>query len=95
MAQKTTTTELVAAIAAAAGSTKAEAQAFLDAFKAVATDALKEGKEVHVAGLGAWKPKKRDARLGRNPATGASIEIAASTGVSFAAAKALKDALNG
>lgn len=95
MAQKTTTTELVAAIAAAANTTKSEAQTFLDAFKAVATTALAEDKEVQIAGLGTLKPKHLKAREGRNPATGAPIQIMASTGVSFSPAKALKDALNG
>jgi len=94
MAQKTTTTELVAAIAAAACTTKADAQTFLDAFKAVTTTALAEDKEVQIAGFGTLKPKHRAARLGRNPATGESIQIDASTGVSFTPAKALKDALN-
>lgn len=95
MAQKTTTTELIAAIAAATGFAKADTQTFLDAFKAVTTTALAEGKEVQIAGLGTLKPKHRAARQGRNPATGESIQIAASTGVGFTPAKALKDALNG
>lgn len=95
MAQKTTTTELIAAIAAAADTTKAEAQTFLDAFKAVTTDSLKSDKEVLIAGLGTFKPKHMAARKGRNPATGETMQIAASNGVSFSAAKALKDALNG
>ncbi|WP_323790108.1 HU family DNA-binding protein [Thalassovita sp.] len=94
MAQKTTTTELIAAIAAATDTTKTEAQTFLDAFKAVTTTALHEGKEVQIASFGTLKPKNRAARMGRNPATGESIQIAASTGVSFTPAKALKDALN-
>jgi len=94
MAQKTTTTELIAAIAAAADTTKADAQAFLDAFRAVTTTALSEGKEVQIAGFGTIKPRHRKGRMGRNPATGAPVEILASTGVGFTAAKALKDALN-
>lgn len=95
MAQKTTTTELVAAIAAATGFAKADTQTFLDAFKAVTTDSLKSDKEVQIAGLGTLKPKHRAPRLGRNPSTGESMQIAASTGVGFTPAKALKDALNG
>ena len=94
MAQKTTTTELIAAIAAATDTTKTEAQTFLDAFKAVTTTALKEDKEVQVAGFGTLKPKHLKARKGRNPATGETIEIAASNGATFSPAKALKDALN-
>jgi nucleoid DNA-binding protein len=94
MAQKTTTTELVAAIAAAADTSKAEAQAFLDAFKAVTTESLKTGNHVQIAGLGVIKPVHRKGRTGRNPATGEAMEIMASIGVGFTPAKALKEALN-
>ncbi len=94
MAQKTTTTDLIAAMAAAACTTKAEAATLLDAFKAVTADSLKSGKEVQIAGFGTLKPRHRAARDGRNPATGEAIQIAASVGVGFTPAKALKDALN-
>ena len=47
------------------------------------------------AGFGKFKVSERAAREGRNPATGATIQIAASKGLSFSAAKAVKDRLNG
>ncbi|MEO7917766.1 MAG: HU family DNA-binding protein [Dokdonella sp.] len=56
--------------------------------------ALSQGDEVSIAGFGTFKANKRAARTGRNPSTGASIEIAASTVPAFKAALALKKAVN-
>ena len=56
-------------------------------------DHLKAGKRVRIGGLGIIEVKNRPARMGRNPATGQSIQIAASKKVAFRAAKELKDAL--
>ena len=58
-----------------------------------ARDALMDGKEVTLHGIGKLKPVAKPARKGRNPATGKEIEIPAKTGVKFSAAKALKDAV--
>ena len=60
----------------------------------VVTSALKGDNEVTLVGFGTFKAKKREARTGRNPRTGESIQIAASVVPSFKAGKAFKDALN-
>ena len=60
----------------------------------VVTNALKSDNEVTLVGFGTFKAKNRDARTGRNPRTGESIQIKASTVPSFKAGKAFKDALN-
>jgi len=62
-------------------------------FLGESSDALARGEEVDLHGFGKFKPKERAARQGRNPQTGEIITIAASKGVGFAAAKALKDRL--
>lgn len=61
----------------------------LDALGEVAGEELASGGEVPLPGLGKLKGKPRQARKGRNPRTGAEIDIPASMGVSFAAGKAL------
>jgi DNA-binding protein HU-beta len=57
-------------------------------------DALVAGEAVRVSGLGTFNVAARPAREGRNPRTGAAIQIAASKAVRFHAGKAVKDALN-
>ncbi len=75
--------------------TKSQAKTIVDGvFKAIA-DAAKGGDEINVPGFGKFKVKETPARDGRNPATGATIKIAASRKLTFGPAKALKDALNG
>ena len=56
-------------------------------------EAVARGDEVSLAGFGKFKRQERAAREGRNPSTGESIQIAASSGVVFTPAKALKDRL--
>jgi DNA-binding protein HU-beta len=85
--------ELVAAIAEQAGLTNADAGAALDAFVGQIKDALKKGERVAIAGFGSFSLGHRAARTGRNPQTGASIQIAASNTARFKAGKALKDAI--
>lgn len=76
------------------GITKADARKHVDhVFHAIAQAASK-GEEVSIAGFGKFKVKSSAAREGRNPATGATINIAASKKLGFAPAKALKDHLN-
>jgi DNA-binding protein HU-beta len=65
----------------------------VDAVFAAITDAAKKGEEVSLPGFGKFKVQAKPARTGRNPSTGATIQIAASKKLSFQAAKALKDAL--
>lgn len=94
MTSKTTTSDLIDAVAAATGYPKNEVDRVIQAFTAVVTTSLNDGKPVAVTRLGTFKPTHRDARMGRNPSTGEEIQIKASNGASFSAAKALKDALN-
>ena len=86
--------EFISAIADASGASKAEATAQVEATVSVITNTLKNGQEVAIAGFGTFKSKRREARQGRNPRTGESIQIQASNVPSFKAGKALKDALN-
>jgi DNA-binding protein HU-beta len=58
------------------------------------TDSLKQSEQVVLVGFGTFAVKERAARTGRNPQTGAPIEISAARIPSFKAGKALKDALN-
>ncbi len=73
--------------------TKTQAKALVDAVFAAITEAAKKGEEVSLPGFGKFKVQAKPARTGRNPSTGATIQIAASKKLSFQAAKALKDAL--
>jgi DNA-binding protein HU-beta len=87
--------DLAELIAGEQGLTKADARKLVDAvFDAVATAATK-GDEVSINGFGKFKVKESAAREGRNPATGETIQIAASKKLGFSAAKAVKDKLNG
>jgi DNA-binding protein HU-beta len=87
-------TELIDVIASAADLSKADAGRALDAVVDSITDTLTKGDQVALVGFGTFSVKQRNARAGRNPQTGATIQIAASTVPSFKAGKALKDAVN-
>ena len=87
-------TDLIDAIASAADLSKADAGRALDAVVDSITDSLKKGDPVSLVGFGTFQVKPRAAREGRNPQTGATIQIAASHQPSFKAGKALKDAVN-
>ncbi len=86
--------DLIDAIAAGAGLSKAEAGRALDATTAAITNALKSGQSVSMVGFGTFSVKHRAARSGRNPRTGETIQIKASNNPGFKAGKALKDAVN-
>ena len=86
--------ELIAAVAAEANITKAEANKALDALTSSVTKALKKGDSVTLIGFGTFKVSQRAARTGRNPQTGKELKIAARKAPGFTAGKALKDALN-
>ena len=85
--------ELVDAIAASAGLTKADAGRALDGMLDAVTGALKKGDKVTLVGFGTFGVSKRAARIGRNPQTGAEVKIAARNAVTFKAGQALKDAV--
>ena len=86
--------ELIDAISADSGLSKAEAGRALDGFTSAITNALKGGNTVSMVGFGTFSVKHREARDGRNPRTGETIKIKASNNPSFKAGKALKDAVN-
>lgn len=87
--------ELIDAIAESADISKAAAGRAIDAVVESVTNALKEGDQVTLIGFGTFSVKERAARTGRNPQTGAEIQIAAAKIPSFKAGKGLKDAVNG
>jgi len=86
--------DLVDAIAATAGLSKADAGRALDALVKTVTKTLKKGGTVSLVGFGTFSVRKRAARTGRNPRTGETIKIKASKNPAFKAGKALKDAVN-
>ncbi|OTG82595.1 DNA-binding protein HU [Acinetobacter sp. ANC 5054] len=85
--------ELIDAIAENGGLSKADAGKALDATIAAVTSALKAGDTVTLVGFGTFSVKERAARTGRNPQTGATLEIKASKVPSFKAGKGLKDSV--
>lgn len=86
--------EMADHIAEQHGMEKKTAKAVVEAiFEAVRESAVK-GDEVSIPGFGKFKIAAREARTGRNPATGETIQIAASKKLAFSPAKQLKDALN-
>ncbi|MSR22369.1 MAG: HU family DNA-binding protein [Gemmatimonadetes bacterium] len=89
--------ELVDALATAAGMTKSDAGRAIDALFAtdsgVIAKALKKGSRVQITGFGTFETKNRKARTGRNPRTGQTIKIAATRTPGFRSGKGLKDAV--
>ena len=89
-----TKNELVGKVAAEAGVSAAEAEAVVGALFTTITEAAKAGDKVAWSGFGTFQAKARPAREGRNPATGATIQIPATMVLHFGAAPGLKAALN-
>lgn len=85
--------DLVDKVHATIGCTKADAERAVEAIIATITDTLKRGEEISIAGLGIFEAKVRAGRMGRNPRTGATIQIKAMKVPKFRASKTLKDAL--
>ena len=81
--------ELIAKIAEDAGVTKTQANTALDSFVEAVTKTLKGGGKVTLVGFGTFTVSKRKARKGRNPQTGAEINIKARRVASFKAGKEL------
>jgi DNA-binding protein HU-beta len=75
------------------GGTRADAERAVETTIDSIVSSLKSGNEVSIAGLGIFSAKTRNARTGRNPRTGETIEIPAMRVPKFRAAKALKDAV--
>lgn len=91
----TTQAELLAAVSKDAGVSQADAGKMLDALVKNIHKSLIGGEDVRISNLGVFDTAERAERDGRNPATGATIKIAASKAVRFRVSKPLKDAVNG
>ncbi len=87
--------ELREAIATKSGLTAKDAEAALDAVLETVVSTVAGGDKVTIAGFGTFEPRERSARTGRNPQTGESIEIAASTTPGFKPAAGFKTAVKG
>lgn len=87
-------TELIEAIASRTDMTKTDVDKVISSLVDVITDALAGGDKVSLKGFGIFEVRARDARIGRNPRTGETMEIAASKVPAFKASSALKKAVN-
>lgn len=87
-------TELIEHVAKHADISKAAAARAVDSMTGAIRLALKKGGSVSIVGFGSFVSRKRAARTGRNPRTGATLKIRASYTVAFRPGKAFKDALN-
>ncbi len=87
--------DLKGAVASKTDMSKADASKMITALFDSIQDTLRQGDKVAIPGFGTFEVSDRPARQGRNPQTGATIEIAASKAAKFKAGKGLKDALNG
>ncbi len=86
--------EFINATAEKLGTTKKEARATLDKVFEVFEDALVEGKKVPVGDIGKLQVRERAARKGRNPQTGAELDIPASKNIAFKAGKHGRELVN-
>ncbi|MCH8836388.1 MAG: HU family DNA-binding protein [Candidatus Marinimicrobia bacterium] len=87
--------DVVAAVARRSGISKASADDAVGAVFGAITDALRKGEDVRLVGFGTFSTRRRAARPGRNPRTGETIQIPASTQPKFKPGRPLKDAVNG
>lgn len=86
--------ELIKRVADATGVSRKDVEAVVKAVGVEVQAALREDGEASLPGIGKLKAKRREARTGRNPATGKSVEIAAKTAVKLTASKDLTAAIN-
>jgi DNA-binding protein HU-beta len=89
-----TQAQFFAAVADGAQVSKAQVRSVFDAVEDVVKKSLKPGGKIPLGGLGAVKLVDRKARMGRNPATGEPIKIAAKRVIKMTPAKAMKDIFN-
>lgn len=85
--------ELIGAVASKSEISKKDVEKVINAFTNVVADALVDGDKVQLVGFGTFEVVERAERMGRNPATGEAMTIAASKSPKFKAGKALKDAV--
>ncbi|BBF82702.1 HU family DNA-binding protein [Asticcacaulis excentricus] len=88
------TSDLIDKIATEHGVTKTAAKAIVDTIFGSILEAAVLGQEVNFPSFGKFKVQDKPAREGRNPSTGATIQIAASKKLVFQPGKAVKDRLN-
>ena len=88
------TAELADKVAAEHNLGKAEAKRMVETVLSTIAHTTSQGEEVSLGGFGKFKVNERAARQGRNPATGAAIEIAASRKLAFTPAKQVRDRMN-
>jgi DNA-binding protein HU-beta len=93
--KKMSKTQLATELAEATGTNKKTASAFLESLTSIAYRETKKPGEFVIPGLGKFVKKQTKARIGRNPATGAEIQIPAKTVLRFRVAKAAKDSIIG
>lgn len=84
--------ELIKHVAEKSKVTQKQAESVLNVLIETIQDTLRTGGELSLTDLGKFSTKRREAKMGRNPATGATIEIPAKSVPQFSAAKALRDA---
>ena len=87
--------ELVQEISKKAKVTQKDAAEVLNAIMSTIEKTVAKGKKVTLVGFGTFEARKRAARTGRNPQTGAAIKIAAKTAPVFTAGKKFKDVVDG
>jgi DNA-binding protein HU-beta len=85
--------QLIDAMSAKAGLSKADAKKALDAYVEITTEALKKGDRVALVGFGSYSVSERNARTGRNPQTGKPITIDAKKVVKFKAGSELNESI--
>ena len=88
-------TEMADRLAARTGLGKGAARDAVDGVFVIIGEALADGEDVRLPGFGTFGTRSRPARTGRNPRTGETVSISASTSPTFKAGKTLKDSVNG
>jgi DNA-binding protein HU-beta len=89
-----TKADLIEGLSNKLGLAKGEAEKAVNIVLDDIINALKQGERVNISGFGTFSVSTRQARTGRNPKTGESIEISASRSAKFKPGKQLKDSLN-
>jgi DNA-binding protein HU-beta len=89
-----TKADLIEGLSNRLGLVKIDAERVIDIVLDDIINALKEGERVNISGFGTFAVSMREARTGRNPKTGESVEISASRSVKFKAGKQMKESLN-
>ena len=87
--------ELIDVVAGKTGHTKTDTEKTLSALLETLIDTVAQGDSVNLMGFGTFKPVEREAREGRNPATGGTIRIEASRTPKFVPGKTFKERVNG